>query len=325
MKPNSSRLYATLISIGLSTMLLVTGFSCRAGERERKVAVQPSELPAAITEAVKGAFPNGQIVAAQKEVQGENPGQYDVEIRSGEKQYEVELSPDGKVIESKEVTAMGGSLKAEGFGDASDTEKGKKWTQSFAEEHCTFSSTGANRFFILEPGYQLVLQSRQEKVAITVLGETRKIGAVETRIVEEREEENGKLKEVSRNFYAICKEHGDVFYFGEEVDDYKDGKIVGHSGAWRADQKNCKAGIMMPGTALLGARHYQEIAPNAMDRAEIIRDDVTMTTPAGTFENCLKVEETTALDPSEEYYKTYAPGVGLIQDEDLVLIGYSKR
>jgi hypothetical protein len=316
MKPNSGQLYTTLIGIGLSTMLLITSFSCRAGERETKVAVQPSDLPAAITEAVKEAFPNGQIVAVQKEVEGENPGQYDVEIRSGEKQYEVEISPEGKVIESKEVTAAA---------ETAEAEDGKKWTQSFGEQSCTFSSTGANRFFILEPGYQLVLQSRQEKVAITVLGETRKIGAVETRIVEEREEENGKLKEVSRNFYAICKEHGDVFYFGEEVDDYKDGKIVGHSGAWRADQKNSKAGIMMPGTVLLGARHYQEIAPNAMDRAEIVRDDVTMTTPAGTFKNCLKVEETTALDPGEKCYKTYAPGVGLIQDEDLVLTGYSKR
>ena len=61
----------------------------------------------------------------------------------------------------------------------------------------------------------------------------------------------------------------DVFYFGEEVDDYKDGKIVDHGGAWRADNDNSKAGIIMPGTVLLGARHYQEIAPNAMDRAEI--------------------------------------------------------
>lgn len=201
----------------------------------------------------------------------------------------------------------------------------KKWTESFGEEHCTFSSTGRNRFFILEPGYQLVLESHHERVAITVLDETRKIGSVETRIVEEREEENGQLKEVSKNFFAICKEHGDVFYFGEEVDDYKDGKIVGHSGAWRADDTKSKAGIMMPGTILLGSRHYQEIAPNAMDRAEIIADDVSMTTPGGTFTNCIRIEETTGLNPIEKCYKTYAPGVGLIQDEDLILTGYSSR
>ncbi len=313
MKLKSGALYVILAAIGLSAMLAVSCSLSQAAAEEKKVTVQPSDLPAAIAKAVREAFPEGQIIAIQKEVEGEDPGQYDVEIRSGEKQYEVEISPEGRIIESKEVTAAA---------EIAEAEEGKKWTQSFGEEGCTFLSVGRNRFFILEPGYQLVLQSAQEKVAITVLNETKKVGDVETRIVEEREEENGKLKEVSRNFYAICKEHGDVFYFGEEVDDYKDGKIVGHSGAWRADQKNSKAGIMMPGTPLLGARHYQEIAPTAMDRAEIISNDVTMKTPAGKFENCIRVEETTALDPAEKCYKTYAPGVGLIQDEDLLLVSY---
>lgn len=315
MKLKSSTPCTIPVVVGLSTMLLVTTFSCRAPAQERKVALQPSELPAAVAKAIKEAFPNGQIVTIQKEVEGEDPGQYDVDLQSGGKEYEVEISPEGKVLETKEKTSEA---------EAAEAEEGKKWTDSFGQENCTFSSIGRNRFFILEPGYQLVLASAQEKVVITVLDATKRVGAVETRVVEEREEGNGKLKEVSRNFFAICKEHGDIFYFGEEVDDYKDGKIVGHSGAWKADEKNSKAGIMMPGTVLLGARHYQEIAPNAMDRAEIVRDDVSMTTPAGTFKSCIKVEETTGLDPGEKCYKTYAPGVGLIQDEDLVLTGYSK-
>jgi hypothetical protein len=75
---------------------------------------------------------------------------------------------------------------------------------------------------------------------------------------------------------------------------------------------------------LLGARHYQEISPKAMDRAEILRDDVTLETPAGTFRKCILVEETSALDPGDKCYKTYAPGVGLIQDEDLLLTSYGK-
>lgn len=313
MKRKSGAFYSTLAVVSLLAMLVVSCSLIESEAGEKKVTVQPSELPPAVAKAIKDAFPEGKITTIQKEVEGEDPGQYDVEIRSGQKQYELEISPEGKIIERKEVTATKESKEA---------KEGKKWTQSFGEEHCTFSSIGANRFFILEPGYQLVLQSDEEKVAITVLNETKMVGNVETRIVEEREELNGQLKEVSRNFYAICKEHGDVFYFGEEVDDYKDGKIVGHSGAWRADEKNSKAGIMMPGTTLLGARHYQEIAPNAMDRAEIVSDDVTMKTPAGKFENCLKIEETTALDPAEKCYKTYAPGVGLIQDEDLLLVKY---
>ena len=131
------------------------------------------------------------------------------------------------------------------------------------------------------------------------------------------------MKEVSRNFFAICKEHGDVFYFGEEVVDYKDGEIVSPSGAWRADEKDFQAGIIMPGTILLGARHYQEIAPNSMDRAEIISDNVTTITPAGIFNNCIRAEDTSGINPEYKFYKTHAPGVGLIQDEDMLLTEYS--
>jgi len=314
-KQKSVWLKVILPVAALFTMLVATVFASGAAPQERKVSVRPSELPAVIKKAIEKAFPKGQILRIQKEVEGKDPGQYDVDIRSDGKEYEVEISPKGKVIETKEKAPEEA---------ASTGKQGKKWTDSFGQENCTFSSTGKNRFFSLEPGYQLVLESSEEKVVITVLEQTKKIGGVKTRVIEEREEKNGELKEVSRNFFAICREHGDVFYFGEEVDDYKDGKIVKHSGAWRADEKNSRAGIIMPGTVLLGARHYQEIAPNAMDRAEIMRDDVTMKTPAGTFKNCIRVEETSGINPDEKCYKTYAPGVGLIQDEDLVLTKYRK-
>jgi len=315
MKLKSGWLCAILVAVGLFTMLVVIGCASGAAAQERKVSVLQSELPAVIRKAIEQAFPKGRIIRIEKEVEGEDPGQYDVEIRVGAKEYEVEISPEGKVIETKEKVpeeaAPGG-------------EQGEKWTDSFNQENCTFSSVGRNRFFILEPGHQLTLESGTEKVVITVLDTTKKIGDVTTRVVEEREEQDGELKEISRNFFAVCREHGDVFYFGEEVDIYKDGKIVEHSGQWRADEKNSRAGIIMPGTILLGARHYQEIAPNAKDRAEIISDDVTMKTPAGTFGNCIRVEETSGIDADEKCYKTYAPGVGLIQDEDLVLTKYTK-
>jgi multimeric flavodoxin WrbA len=315
MKLKSKWFSLILAATGLSAMLMFQGCASEAAAQERKVTVLRSELPAVIRKAIEDAFPQGEIIRIQQEVEGEDPGQYDVEIGDGSKEYEVEISPEGEVIEIKEIVPEEATQ---------DVKQEKKWTESFHQENCTFSSVGGNRFFILEPGHQLVLESRTEKVVITVLDETKKIGEVTTRIVEEREQENGKLKEVSRNFFAVCKEHGDVFYFGEDVDDYSDGKIAGHSGAWRADAENSRAGIIMPGTILLGARHYQEIAPNAMDRAEIISDDVTMKTPAGTFKNCIRVEETSGLDAADKCYKTYAPGVGLIQDDDLVLTKYTK-
>ena len=317
MKFKSSFTYTVVIAIASSTVSMVMIPPSRAAAQERKIAVKRSELPAAIKKAIQQAVLGDVIVVKiEKEVEGEDPGQYDVEIRSGEKTYEVEISSQGEVKEVKEVVA--------GEDAGSDAGQIKKWTDTFNSEGCTFSAVGRNRFFSLEPGHQLVLQSDEEKVVITVLDQTKMIGGVKTRVIEEREEKDGDLAEVSRNFFAICKEHGDVFYFGEDVDDYKDGRIVGHGGAWRADEPDSKAGIIMPGTILLGARHYQEISPKAMDRAEIIADDVTIKTPSGMFKNCIRVEETSALDPDEKYYKTYAPGIGIIQDEDLLLVRYSK-
>ena len=320
MKIKSGWLGAIVVTVGLSTFLVVASCASQAASQEAnvsvsevKVSVPLPELPSVIREAIEETFPNGRITLIEKEVEGKDVGQYDAVIRVGVKEYEVEISPEGKILESKEIAP---AEKTPGG------EQEKKWTRSFGQADCTFSSVGRNRFFSCRPGDQLVLESDTEKVTITVTNKTKKIGGVVTRVIEEREEVNGKLKEISRNFFAICKEHGNVFYYGEEVDIYEDGKIVKHSGAWRADEKNSQAGIIMPGTILLGARHYQEIAPNAMDRAEIISDDITMKTPAGTFANCIRVEETSGLDPDEKCYKTYAPGVGLIQDDDLLLVKY---
>ena len=315
MKRLSVMICAILVVAGLTAMSADKEEKSLREAKERKAVVQPSDLPANIKKAIEEAVPKGEVVRIYQEVAGKDPGQYDVDVRSEGKLFEVEISPKGKVLEVKEVKFLEEMTK-------SGLEK--KWTRSFGEENRTFSPTGENRFFILKIGHQLVLESPREKVVITVLDETKKVGDILTRVVEEREWLDGELKEVSRNFFAQCKEHGDVFYFGEEVDDYEDGKIVRHSGEWRADEEDSKAGIMMPGTILLGARHYQEIAPAAMDRAEIIRMDITMKTPAGTFENCIRVEESSPLEPGDLSLKTYAPGVGVIQDEDLLLTGWTK-
>ena len=45
------------------------------------------------------------------------------------------------------------------------------------------------------------------------------------------------------------------------VDIYENDKIVKHEGAWLAGVNGAKFGLLMPGTPLIGGRHYQEIAP----------------------------------------------------------------
>jgi hypothetical protein len=209
----------------------------------------------------------------------------------------------------------------------SNKKEATGWTDSFNLQECSFSTIGKTKYFILEPGYQLTLEGidgkDSVKLVIAVLNETQKIGDTETRIVEEKETVNGEITEVSHNFYAICTQINSVFYFGEDVDIYKDGKIIDHSGSWRTDSGNAKAGLMMPGMILLGAKYYQEIAPGiAMDRAEIISTTETLQTTAGKFEGCLKTEETSSVEPKSKEYKFYAPGIGLLKDGELLLTKY---
>ncbi len=202
----------------------------------------------------------------------------------------------------------------------------KQFTEDFDIAACTFETTGSNRFFLLEPGHEIVLQGEDRhdgfvEVRILVTGDTEMVDGVLTRVVQEREWADGELVEISRNYFASCAETGDVYYFGEEVDIYEDGMIASHDGAWRAGVDGARPGIIMPGTFLLGSRYYQEIAPGAaLDRAEHVAMGVTIETEAGTFVDCVEVVETTPLEPGHRSHKAYAPGIGLIVDGSAELV-----
>jgi hypothetical protein len=209
--------------------------------------------------------------------------------------------------------------------DEKESAMSAEWTDSFPLDECNFSDTGQNKYFILEPGYQLILKGVEDydsvTLVITVLDETQQVDGVLTRIVEERESVGGELIEVSRNFFAFCRTYGSIFYFGEDVDIFEDGQVAGHEGTWQAGDKGFRPGLMMPGLPLVGASYYQEIAPKvAMDRARIVNTDTTINTPWEVYEHCLVTEETSDLEPNSKEYKFYAPRIGLIRDGQLWLV-----
>src|SRR5688572_6359221 len=204
-----------------------------------------------------------------------------------------------------------------------------QFTRQFRDEDCRFSSTGGNPFFSLRPGRVARFSGEEDglelHLRITVLDRTRDIlvpelGLVTTRVVEEREWENGELIEVSRNYFAVCAQTKDVYYFGENVDIFEDDGSVSHEGAWLAGRNGAQPGIIMPGTFLFGSRYYQEIAPGvALDRAEHTSMGLTAETGLGTLSGCVKVVETTLLEPGSESVKVYCPDVGLVNDDGIVL------
>jgi hypothetical protein len=229
-----------------------------------------------------------------------------------------------------------------------------EFTIDFRLEDCTFDnndSKGANRYFSLHPGYQLVLEGEEDgeeiralikvtnnKERITVPG----IGPVWTRVVEEWEWVDDVLVEVSRNFFARCEQSNDIYYFGEDVDICEAGLVLvdgvflcegeepDHEGVWRAGEHGAKAGLIMPGTVLLGSRYFQEIAwdVGAVDRGENVEMGLTAPDPNGgpDFTGCVMVVDTNPADgickTKDGDVKIYCPGVGLVMDEELELVCY---
>jgi len=201
------------------------------------------------------------------------------------------------------------------------SEQSRGFRDTFDVDKSALQSSGENQYFSLQPGKQLRFAAGDMSLTITVLDETRLVDGVETRVIEEREEQGGQTLEVSRNFFAIDPATNDVYYFGEEVDIFENGQLVSHEGAWLSGAEGARFGLIMPGEIEIGDRYFQEIAPDvALDRAENLAVDETVSTPAGTFQNSLHVIETSPLEPGSASEKWYAPGVGLIRDDEFVLV-----
>jgi hypothetical protein len=164
---------------------------------------------------------------------------------------------------------------------------------------------GSNPFFNLTPGYTLYYEHGKDTDTLTVLTGTKRIDGVETRIIEDRETKNGQLVEITRDYYAIDPATNDVYYFGEDVDVYKNGKISSHGGSWLSGVNGAKFGMMMPGTPKPGQKFDQERAPGV------------------GMDHCLHVVESSPLEKGVKDHKWYVAGIGQVRDEKMLLVKYS--
>ena len=226
------------------------------------------------------------------------------------------------------------------LGPAKGGKDEELFTDEFPLDSCSALATSTvegarNRYFPLEIDHVLELSNagcvaagecdELEEVRVSVLDETEMVDGVLTRVVEEREWVDSVLVEVSRNFFVECVGTEDVYYFGEDVEDGQGNPLPD---GWRAGMANARPGIIFPGGAfLLGARYHQELAPGvAEDRAENKEMGLDVSVPAGNFSDCVLVLDTNPLDdpkgkgPGDP--KVYCPGLGIVMDEELVLMSY---
>ena len=152
------------------------------------------------------------------------------------------------------------------------------------------------------------------RVESRVLTGTASVAAIEVTVVQEQEYEDGELVESTLDYYAQHRD-GTVYYFGERVDDYEGGTVVGHGGQWLAGEGQNQPGVFMPAESPVGAEFQQEKAPGvAEDQSKVVAVGQTVSTPAGSFTGCIKTEDFDPLGKVTKF-KFYCPGVGLVREE----------
>ena len=152
-----------------------------------------------------------------------------------------------------------------------------------------------------------------QKVVIEVTDETKMIAnGIEARVVRDTVTENGVPVEITDDWYAQDSD-GNIWYLGEYVTNYENGKVVDHGGSFEAGVDGAQAGIAMPANPRPGLSYRQEYYKGeAEDRAGVITvGQEQVEVPFGFFdEDILMPRDLVPLEPKVQELKFYAPGVG---------------
>jgi hypothetical protein len=178
-----------------------------------------------------------------------------------------------------------------------------------------------NRYWPLQPGttfvYEGTSEGKKEHIDLAVTTETRTILGVQCVVVRDTVEIDGELSEDTLDWYAQDKD-GNVWYFGEDVKTYANGKVTGTKGSWEGGVDGAQPGIIMLAEPKIGDEYRQEYyAGEAEDMAQVIELGGPGTVPYGHFDNILVTREWSPLEPDVVEHKTYAPGIGLILSESV--------
>ena len=237
------------------------------------------------------------------------------------------ITEDGKLVEIKHDDA------ADRAAEQSKTAKGEKVSAAMKFSHPRDITNPLLPLAYLKQdileGTEGGMKVRIERTILPNKHKTFKIAGqtVEALVMEDREIKNGELEEVTLDYFAQDDE-GTVYYLGEDVDEYEHGKIKGHSGAWLLGKDTKNPGVIIPAHPKVGDKFKSEdVNKEIHEDDEVVAVGETVSVPAGTYENCVKVKE--VLADGEVEYKFYAPGVGVVREVpaggDMVLISHKTR
>jgi hypothetical protein len=164
-----------------------------------------------------------------------------------------------------------------------------------------FTTTITNPYSSMPIGRKFVYEQQTEdgleRIEKFIPGWTKTIMGVETLVSWHREYLDGELIEDVRDYYAQHK-NGDVWYFGEHIDVFEDGKLADHHGAWIAGDDGAKPGIWMlfdpqPGDEFR-VEFYKTEAED-IRRVDALHEKAEV--PTGKYTDCVKTYDWAPHDP----------------------------
>ncbi len=181
-----------------------------------------------------------------------------------------------------------------------------------------FSTNIDNPYWPMAPGNKWVYSETDtvgghEKVVVEVTDKTKMIAnGIEARVIRDTVSENGVPVEITDDWYAQDKV-GNIWYLGEYVTNYKNGKVVDHGGSFEAGVDGAQAGVAMPANPEPGMTYRQEYYKGeAEDKGAVVTvGDEQVQVPFGFFDkDVLMTRDLVPTEPKVEELKFYVPGVG---------------
>ncbi len=118
---------------------------------------------------------------------------------------------------------------------------------------------------------------------------------------------DGRIQEVAMDWFAQADD-GSVWYFGEDVSNYENGKVADTDGTWVAGDTT-PAAMIMPAKPAVGNVYRSENAPGVVfEQVRVEKIDQNVRGPSGEISGAIEVTEL-HMDGTTEG-KVFAPGYG---------------
>lgn len=180
------------------------------------------------------------------------------------------------------------------------------------------------RFFPLRAGDRLTYHgtivdadgTHTHDVIFTVTDLVKKVGGVDSRVIEDVDVIDGVRTEAELTFFAQDAA-ADVWTRGEYPEEYDNGTFTGAPNTWISGVRRASAGILVPGDPRTGTpRFVQGRAPaiDFFDVGKVVATGLRVCAGGTCYDGVVRIQETAPQAPEDGFQdKFYAPGVGLVK------------